>query len=138
MFPALSSGKNCCVVKGSLRALCGSRFGRKFIFLHPFSPIPGIAIVKIPAETLKQKTILFKLILMLVNLFRSVSDIGKMSATTKQNANNREVSAINPVFRLHQSQGQKKVISLKKGANHVGAKHVRPSTEPYGRTRVDD
>jgi hypothetical protein len=48
-------------------------------FLHHLSPILGIAIVKIPAETLKQRTILFKLILMLVNLFRSVSDIRKTS-----------------------------------------------------------
>ena len=30
--------------------------------LHHLSPILGIAIVEIPAETLKQKTILFKLV----------------------------------------------------------------------------
>jgi len=31
--------------------------------------------VKFPAKTLKQSTILFKLFLMIANLFRSVSDI---------------------------------------------------------------
>ena len=34
----------------------------EFTFLHLLSPILGIGPVKIPAETLKQRTILFKLI----------------------------------------------------------------------------
>jgi hypothetical protein len=36
----------------------------EFLFLHHLSPILGIAIMKIPAETLKLRTILFKLFLM--------------------------------------------------------------------------
>jgi hypothetical protein len=37
------------------------RANSESFFPHHLSPILGIAIVKIPAETLKQKTILFKL-----------------------------------------------------------------------------
>jgi len=46
-----------------------------FYFNTIIAPIVGIAITKIAVKALKQRTIVFKLILMLVNLFRSVSDI---------------------------------------------------------------
>jgi hypothetical protein len=41
----------------------------EFTFLHLLSPILGIGPVKIPAETLKQRTILFKLIDVACNWF---------------------------------------------------------------------
>jgi hypothetical protein len=46
------------------------QFGNsEFVFLHHLSPILGIAMVKNPAETLKQRTILFKLIDIACNWF---------------------------------------------------------------------
>jgi len=65
----------------------GSEFG--VTLLHHLSPILGIAIVKFPAEILKQRTILFKLFLMRANLLRSVSDIEKRPQTTMQSNRSR-------------------------------------------------
>jgi hypothetical protein len=72
--------------------------GKYFCLRRIVAPILGIAIVKIPAETLKQRTILFKLILMLVNLLRSVSDTSRNAATKMQNAGNHEVLGNGPDF----------------------------------------
>jgi hypothetical protein len=66
----------------------GSEFG--VTLLHHLSPILGIAIMKFPAEILKQRTILFKLFLMRANLFRSVSGIEKRTQTTMQSNRSRD------------------------------------------------
>jgi hypothetical protein len=94
--------------------------------------------VKIPAETLKQRTILFKLILMLVNLFRSVSDTSRKRCYSKmQNANNREVLGNGPDFLASSYTGLEKLFHLK-GAKYVEANQAEPGTESHGRPGVDD
>src|SRR5260221_5890063 len=51
-------------------------------------------------------------------------------------ANNLELSVTNPDFWLDQLQ-VREAIFTEKGANHVAANHVEPSTDSQGRPRVD-